>query len=398
MIVIYGVKHFPQDIEKALAASHIPGIELSYVASFPYRPSGAQTEGFCVAYHPTFDLEDAKARSETADLIVSVASTVTRTKPYRIIPLPQSQLWRSSLGKLSRTRIQKEFERGSYRDIEDENARIINSYRSLRRQSPRTQTEETVLKLLCDILDFSPDEFGVDGDIFSLGITSITLIELLERVHEVFASKRSLSVLDCLSNPVIRDVAQVIDNQGRQRVQSRGSAPKTGHQNASVANAPGRGQHVLLLASGTMLHRQAGIRHACQGSESWREALRQHRRHGRNILHTCQARAAAGPVCHCGILARHDRGLAVLVSYFLDLIPEKSVRTMIPSIQNSLHEDIVSHLLRIARPSQGEALNLDAAQLLRIITHLVTQPKIMVPVVRCARRMCFIVHCWRWCV
>ena len=284
-----------------------------------------------------------------------------------------------------------------------ENARIIKSYRSQLRQSPRTQTEETVLKLLCEILDLAPDEIGVGDDIFSLGITSITLIELLGRIQNVFVSKRPLSVLDFLSNPVIRDVAQVIDHQGRQQYNPVVPLRKQGSKTPLWLMHPAAGNVFCFLPLARCFTdrpvyamRARGLNAGEEPFDSIADTAETYYRHVKRVqpqgpyaiagyslgttvgFEVAKRLEAAGN--EVALLAAIDspphpapivRPLdwatgAVLVSYFLDLIAEESVHPTILAVADSSRDDVVAHLLRVARPAQREALHLDAAQLLRI--------------------------------
>ena len=401
IIIVNGIKFSPQDIENALVESHIPGIEL--VACFSHRPRGAATEEFIVAFHPTFDFTDPMAQSETAKLITRVASTVTGRKPYRVLPLPKSKLWRSSLGKLSRVKIQMEFENGAYHKIVESATRLIKSYRSERRQKPETTTEEVVLKLLCEMLNLANSEVGVMEDIFSLGVTSITLIELMKKLRHLFPLHESFTLIDLLSRPVIRDIADMIDHQGLQQYIPVVPLHTEGTRTPLWLIHPAAGNIFCFLPLARCFTdrpvyamRARGLKPGEEPSPSLRDTAETYCTHIKRVQ-------PSGPYALAGyslgttlsfeiaklleargnevaLLAAIDSpphvapivqslnwaAGAVLVSYFLDLVAEECVRSTILSLQDSCREDIVKHLLAIAKPSQREALSLDAAQLLRI--------------------------------
>ena len=50
VIVINGAKFSPQDIENAFEKAEIPKLLSSYVAAFPHRTPGSDTEGYCIVY------------------------------------------------------------------------------------------------------------------------------------------------------------------------------------------------------------------------------------------------------------------------------------------------------------------------------------------------------------
>lgn len=111
-IVINGVQRFPHEMETAIEES--PGICVvpSYTVVFPYRPPQSQTEAVCVVYVPKHDCDDAKTRTETTKTVTRVILQMIGVKPHEIIPLTKDLLPKSSLGKISRVKVQAAFEAG----------------------------------------------------------------------------------------------------------------------------------------------------------------------------------------------------------------------------------------------------------------------------------------------
>lgn len=91
-IIINGVKYFAFELGTAIEESLIAGATPSYTIEFPYRPKGSQTEELCVVYLPTYNLDDAKARTETTNAITHVSMMVASVRPYRIIFLTKKPL------------------------------------------------------------------------------------------------------------------------------------------------------------------------------------------------------------------------------------------------------------------------------------------------------------------
>ena len=161
-IIINGVKYFPFELETAIEESFIAGVTPSYTVVFPHRPKDSQTEELCIVYLPTYSPDDAKARTETTDAITHVSMMVASSRPYRIIPLTKKLLSKSSLGKLSRAKIQVAFEAGVYHKLEQENNDAIKSYRVSKQETPVTETEELISTVFCEVFDLPPTWYGWD--------------------------------------------------------------------------------------------------------------------------------------------------------------------------------------------------------------------------------------------
>ena len=65
-------KHFPHEIETALEEAIIAGVTASYCVVFSHRSELSETETYCVVYLPCYNLNDGRARTETAEAILSV--------------------------------------------------------------------------------------------------------------------------------------------------------------------------------------------------------------------------------------------------------------------------------------------------------------------------------------
>ena len=155
VIVVDGVKYFPVDIEVAVEKASLPGVVPSYIATFPYRLKGFPTESYCIVYG------SRPMQDEPMDAISKIASGSIGLRPKWIIPLPQARLDKSSLGKLSRTKIRAEFEKRAYDDCKIEVSRAVREIALRDRAPPQTETESKVVQVLSEMLELSSDEiFG----------------------------------------------------------------------------------------------------------------------------------------------------------------------------------------------------------------------------------------------
>ena len=210
-IIINGVKYFPHELEMALEVAEIPGLAPSYTVVFPHRPKGSQTEVLCVVYLPSFGPDNIRVRVETADAISKVSGLICGVRPYEIIPLKKTMLPKSSLGKLSRTKIRTSFESGAYRVLQEENNDAIKAYRRERREQPATDLERLVLAVFGDMFKLPADEIGVDSSLFDLGVSSIDLIAFKQRLQTKLELEVEIPLIMVLTNPTIRGMAHALN-------------------------------------------------------------------------------------------------------------------------------------------------------------------------------------------
>jgi len=111
-IIINGANYFSHELESAL--EHLDGIEPSFVAAFPTRPNGADTEELVVFFAASCSLNDEQKLHQ---LTIAIRNTTVITwgfRPALILPLPKSAFQKTSLGKIQRAVLRKRLERGEF--------------------------------------------------------------------------------------------------------------------------------------------------------------------------------------------------------------------------------------------------------------------------------------------
>jgi thioesterase domain-containing protein/aryl carrier-like protein len=127
-----------------------------------------------------------------------------------VIPLNKQLLLKSSLGKISRTKIRVAFESGEYRSYQQANDQAIEAYRT-RGEDPLNKAEEIIMNTCCDLLGAPNSKFEVNTSLLQLGITSIQIIQLKQELQRKFDLKIEIPVLTILTNPSIRDLAAALN-------------------------------------------------------------------------------------------------------------------------------------------------------------------------------------------
>jgi acyl-CoA synthetase (AMP-forming)/AMP-acid ligase II/acyl carrier protein len=188
-IIVNGVKWSSTGLETAIEEEGIAGLVPSFTVAFPTRATGSPTEDIAVVYSPAFAPEHHHARFETATSIAKTVRLMITKKPAHLIPLPQSMLEKSSLGKISRTKVRAALESGEYASIEREDQLLLERYRQSKWCSAETEAEKIVQKTLAELLEMPADEISVDASIFDLGINSFNLILLKTMIQKAVDAK-----------------------------------------------------------------------------------------------------------------------------------------------------------------------------------------------------------------
>ena len=208
LIVINGVKYLPHEIEGAIDQARIIGITQSFVVCFSHRPPGFNTEGIYVVYQHEYDTYDSEARVDTLYSIVRTVMLLTGARP-NVLPLAPGRLDKTTLGKLSRAKIQTSLVQGQYKDQEALNAQILQSFRDTHFSEPRDDVEQTLMRVFISTLNIDDLEMGIDTLILDTGVSSVDLIRLKSATEQAFGIAE-IPIIKILTNTTIRSLASAI--------------------------------------------------------------------------------------------------------------------------------------------------------------------------------------------
>ncbi|KUJ20095.1 putative NRPS-like enzyme [Mollisia scopiformis] len=210
LIIVNGVNHQPQGIENAIDDTNVPSVTPTFTTVFGIRQPGSNTESIVVVYLPEGQSNDASTRVAASASISKAVVTYCGVRPYKIVPLDEGQLKKTSLGKISRSKLQKSFENGDLDKYIQQDAEINSGFMSSMYQPAGTLTEEAVLRVFVERFGAVGHSIGVNHDIFDLGMSSLDILGIKVDLQ------KSLDVLDIpvttfFSYPVIVDLAAALD-------------------------------------------------------------------------------------------------------------------------------------------------------------------------------------------
>jgi acyl-CoA synthetase (AMP-forming)/AMP-acid ligase II/thioesterase domain-containing protein len=202
-IIVNGVNYFSHELESLL--EDLEGIEKSYIAAFPTRPIGSDTEQLVVAYASTLPAGDEAGLHR---LMIAIRNNVILHwgfRPALVLPLPKDAFPKTSLGKIQRSLMRKRLEAGDYaahRAVADELVtRQLGGY-----VGPEGETETTLVDIYAELFEAAPERISVTASFFDLGGTSLDILRLKKLVGTRLAAT-DLPVLAILTSPSVRELA-----------------------------------------------------------------------------------------------------------------------------------------------------------------------------------------------
>jgi acyl-CoA synthetase (AMP-forming)/AMP-acid ligase II/thioesterase domain-containing protein len=201
-IIINGVNYYSHELETVL--QRLTGIEPGFVAAFPTRPAGADTEQLVVVFTPAFPFEDD---ARLHQLMVAIRNTTVLLwgfRPALVMPLPRESFFKTSLGKTPRARLRQRLESGELAThqayLATLTTRQLGEY-----VPPQGPVEHAIAALFVEF--FGVEKVSAGANFFDLGGTSLEIVRLTQRLTERCGGP-ALPLATILQNPTVQALAK----------------------------------------------------------------------------------------------------------------------------------------------------------------------------------------------
>ncbi|KAF8849175.1 acetyl-CoA synthetase-like protein [Acephala macrosclerotiorum] len=187
MVVINAICHPPQGIEGAIEDAAIPGVTPTFTVAFGIRVDSFHTESLVIVYLPQEGFNDPATRVLSATAISKAVFMYCGVRPYKIVPVSEGDLEKSSLGKLPRSKIKMSFEAGDFDKYMQDN-----------------------LPVTIDRFGAAGHSVGINDDLFSLGISSLDILGIKVGLQKSLGI-RDIQITTFFSNPTLSDLAGALE-------------------------------------------------------------------------------------------------------------------------------------------------------------------------------------------
>ncbi|TLS47363.1 alpha/beta fold hydrolase [Streptomyces montanus] len=202
-VIVNGVNYFSHDIETVLEG--LDDVAPSYVAAFPTRAPGSDTEQLVIAFHPETDEGDELALYRVLTAVRSSVVMHWGFRPSLVLPLPKDAFPKTSLGKIQRSLMRGRLEVGAYdtvkESVEDLVLRRLGGY-----TEPEGLTEKVLAGIYAEMFDADPDKLSATANFFDLGGTSLDILRLRSLVAQRLGAD-DLQIITVLTAPTVRALA-----------------------------------------------------------------------------------------------------------------------------------------------------------------------------------------------
>ncbi|WP_454114802.1 AMP-binding protein [Microbacterium lacticum] len=245
-IIVNGVNYFLHELESAIGA--LDGVAPSFVACFPTRPKGSDTEALIVFYSP---LDETLTPDQLRAIGVAIRNvTLLRWgfRPALILPVDRETLTKTSLGKIQRSALRKKYEAGDFATrIAEHEADAARFEPPL--VPPTSTIEQRVVNEFSRITGISAEAIGATSNFFSLGGTSLEILQLLAAVNALASKPGRLALVDLVRDPTPRGIASLLaeDREEAGRYDPVVPLQRTGSQTPVFLLHPGVGEVLVFI-------------------------------------------------------------------------------------------------------------------------------------------------------
>ncbi len=193
IIIVNGQNYYPHDIEEIVA--QIDGLDLGKVVVAGANPSGKQTEELLVFILFRQDLESFVPLAEQVRNIVGEHAGL---EVDHVIPV--ARIPKTTSGKVQRVKLLNAYFDGEY-------AELLAELTPGEEVQGELDNDPLVAELEKICREFSKDRvIGPDDNLFEVGVSSLTLTEIVLAIEEKHPGK--LDISDLFDYPTLREIAE----------------------------------------------------------------------------------------------------------------------------------------------------------------------------------------------
>lgn len=210
-VIINGMKYAIDQLQATVDGILHADATVSVV--FATRPSMSATEQIAIAYA----LKDWPATPDDIlhqrNGLSSAIMASTNTQPIIFALENESLLPKSTLGKISRSKLRALFESGFFTRQINQYQQLVDSAYKNQPEVPMEEEEILLINDVADVLGIDSGKIRPGSSIFDLNIDSMSLIRLKRRLKQRLGVE--VAVVDIMSSPSISGLAKVLTQLGK---------------------------------------------------------------------------------------------------------------------------------------------------------------------------------------
>ena len=252
-IVLNGINYYSHDVESVVET--VEGVAVSFTAACGVRDLKQATEQLAIFFHPAESLTSETGSEEAiSEAPLSKVSAVVelvrqiRTRiidqigisPTYVIPLAQSEIPKTAIGKIQRAQLVKQFESGAFSTQTQQITEALRQQSGLNRSQQKIEQQiAQVWQSALSIKELSTEALiGTQQSFFDLGGSSLQLMQVLGHLQNQLDP--TLQAVDLFQYPTIAALAAYLKREEsaddfQAAIATRANRRKTANASTDIA-------------------------------------------------------------------------------------------------------------------------------------------------------------------
>jgi AMP-binding enzyme/Phosphopantetheine attachment site len=240
IIIINGNNYSSFELEHAIESSSIPGLTVSYTVAFSTWDDASNSESVIILFLPSPELSGSAEMQNTVSQIERAVIKFCSKRPQAVLPLPKEKMPKSTIGKLSRSKLKQQYENGGFvhhllsKSDSQANGHGANGIangmtighskegidnESLRGPPLETQVQNTIAEVVSKETGVPKELMGREYTLSHAGIDSLGYMRIKSSLESAFALE------DPVPMPMLLQAATIAELE--QGLLSIGTVPQT---------------------------------------------------------------------------------------------------------------------------------------------------------------------------
>ncbi|MDZ8093507.1 MAG: type I polyketide synthase [Nostoc sp. DedQUE05] len=204
-IIINGINYFAHEIETTI--EELDGVAISYTAAFAVFDQNRETDLLVITFSP-----ESNNLEHSVKLVRQIRSHLTQKvgiAPAYVIPLEAELVPKTSIGKVQKAKLKKDFEQGLFADRIQAINESLASDRQNNPSLPQSENERQIAAVWCEVLQLF--SVGLHDNFFELGGHSLHLIRVQNQLEKLFG--RQLPLAEMFKNSTVATLAHFLTEE-----------------------------------------------------------------------------------------------------------------------------------------------------------------------------------------
>ncbi len=213
ILILNGNNYSSFELEHAIDSYVGKCTTSSYTASFAIWDNATESESAVILFNPSDDIvDDQKKVSETIHAIKKACVRFCAKPPMDVVPLPRSEMPKSTIGKLSRQQLKNNYTSGHFEkyriDVSDKGHKKYVSISAL-----ETEIERKIAEVLSKETGIRASDIVASTSLLRTGVDSLTYLRIKKKIEDSLELSSEMPMALLLNASTVGELGRVLTKE-----------------------------------------------------------------------------------------------------------------------------------------------------------------------------------------